>query len=234
VNVNPWISAANFSGLYFDKVSFSDVSEETPFLPSNFYSALKEGSFVIPLPSFLSDFDTLFSEEAMIAGSQEYNYNLFQPAYLSVYKNAIFEVPYNGGTITITIPDNTKITPATGNIFDIAKLVAAAKQASDLSGLPTGTEIFGSAEIGIPNLGLNFDKPIEVKIFVGTDLNGRTLNLRRSISGTGDWTTEGMYLSSNCTVAEGYCTFQTVKASTFVAASIPTGQILPETGNDME
>lgn len=230
VSYNPWASAANLSGLYFDKSSLSGDA----FLPAAFYSALKEGSFIIPLPSYFSDPAILFDEQAMLAGERNYDYDLTKPSSLSVYNKVVFEIPYNGGNITITLPSGTKITPATGNILDIMKLVAQSKQPSSLSGLPAGTEIFGAAELGIPNLGLNFDQPVEIKIPVGTALNGRTLNVRRSVTGTGDWTAEGLYLSSNCTVAAGYCTFQTVKASTFVVASIPGGPILPETGMEVE
>lgn len=234
VNVNPWSSASDLSGLYFDKASFTSLDANDGFLPAAFYTALKEGSFTIPLPSFITDPESLFNEEAMLEGSQEYNYDILKPPYITVYNQVIIEIAYNGGNIIATLPSGTKITPATGSTLDIAQLVARAKETTAISGLPSGSTIYGATELGIPNLGLNFDKPVEIKIYVGTNLNGQTLNIRRSITGTGDWTTEGMYLSSNCVVSGGYCTFQTVKASTFAVAKIPSSQILPETGKDSD
>ncbi|MDH4358487.1 MAG: hypothetical protein OEV37_00865 [Candidatus Berkelbacteria bacterium] len=234
INFNPWATASNLSGLFIDASTFADVElGQSSFLPSQFTAYLKQGSFIVPLPSYISDPETMFDEEKMLGGEDDYNYDITKPPYLDVYRKVVFEIPNNGGNIVITIPDDTRISPATGNEIDISKLLAQAKLTSALTGLPSGSEVFGAAELGIPNLGLNFSKSVEIKIYVGTSLNGRTLSVRRSISGTGDWTTEGIEVS-DCTINEGYCTFQTTKASNFAVANIPSSQILPETGAGAE
>jgi hypothetical protein len=66
-------------------------------------------------------------------------------------------------------------------------------------------------------LGLQFSLPITVSIFVGTELNGQTLNIVRSTSGVGNWTNDGIEPPATCIVANGFCVFQATKASYYAA-----------------
>jgi len=63
------------------------------------------------------------------------------------------------------------------------------------------------------NLGLQFNPAITLKIFVGSSLNGQTLNIQRSISGSSGWTSDGIVAPGTCVVADGFCVFQATKAS---------------------
>jgi hypothetical protein len=67
--------------------------------------------------------------------------------------------------------------------------------------------------------------PITVSIFVGTELNGQTLNIVRSTSGVGDWTNDGIEPPATCIVTNSFCVFQATKASYY--AAIHTSQASP-------
>jgi len=148
--------------------------------------------------------------------------------------SAVFEIPANGGTSQITVPENTVITKTDGGLFDSEAFSSSEIAGSTLSGLASGTVVEGAFQWGIPQVGLSFDPAITMKIFVGTDLDGKTLNIQRSVTGNGDWTDDGIVDPKTCTVTDGYCTFQATKASYYVASTtglvIPVGSVLPVTG----
>ncbi|MBI2074457.1 MAG: fibronectin type III domain-containing protein [Candidatus Levybacteria bacterium] len=124
----------------------------------------------------------------------------------------------NGGTSTVTIPDGTVITGIDGLDFDSSRLATSIPALNSILGLGTGVAADGVLQWGIPNLGLQFSNPITLNIYVGTTLNGQTLNILRSITGTSEWTDDGIVAPKTCVVANGLCSFQTTKASYFVAA----------------
>lgn len=69
-------------------------------------------------------------------------------------------------------------------------LTAEAVTPGSLTGLGTGVVVEGALKWDLENLGLEFNLAITVSIFVGTALNGQTLNVLRSTTGTGGWTNQ--------------------------------------------
>ncbi len=120
-------------------------------------------------------------------------------------------------TFEVLIPADTTISGADGNI-NVTAIQSTLANLSELSGISGMT---GALQFGIPNFGLEFSKPITIKIFVGTDYNGQTLNVFRSTTGSSGWTSDGLSPSS-CLVSSGICEFNATKASYFVAAEPST------------
>jgi len=141
---------------------------------------------------------------------------------LTTSQQIIVQITVTGGTNTITLPADTTITAVNGQNFDATALTASIPDAGTLSGLGTGTVADGVLQWGIVNLGLQFSNPISISIFVGTSLNGQVLNIQRSTSGAGDWTSDGIAAPATCTVTGGYCSFSATKASYYVATHTTT------------
>jgi hypothetical protein len=132
---------------------------------------------------------------------------------------ATITVTNDGGESVVTIPEGVVITRADGENLDTTLLSSSSVDSASLAGLGTGVVAEGALQWGIENIGLEFDPPITISIFVGTDLNGQTLDIVRSTSGSDNWTNEGI-LQASCVVSDGLCTFETTKASYFAATSI--------------
>jgi hypothetical protein len=132
---------------------------------------------------------------------------------------ATITVTDGGGESTVTIPEGVVITRADGENLDTTLLSSSSVDSASLAGLGTGVVAEGALQWGIENIGLEFDPAITISIFVGTDLNGQTLDIVRSTSGSDDWTNDGI-LQASCVVSDGLCTFETTKASYFAATSI--------------
>jgi hypothetical protein len=132
---------------------------------------------------------------------------------------ATITVTDGGGESTVTIPEGVVITRADGENLDTTLLTSSSVDSTSLAGLGTGVVAEGALQWGIENIGLEFNPAITISIFVGTDLNGQTLDITRSTSGSGDWTDDGISPTS-CVVSDGLCTFETTKASYFAATSI--------------
>jgi hypothetical protein len=115
------------------------------------------------------------------------------------------------GVNEIIIPNGTVITSTDSNLT-----INMSKFSSDLSVVTNLNSVQGSLQFGIPEQSLTFNPAITIKIFVGTNLNGNTLNVFRSTNSNGPW---GDPLTT-CTVSAGLCTFTTTQASYF-AATIP-------------
>ncbi|MBI2590734.1 MAG: DUF5011 domain-containing protein [Candidatus Blackburnbacteria bacterium] len=131
---------------------------------------------------------------------------------------SVVSVEDGGGIHSVTVPDGTEITKSNGKDIDITALTAAVPAIDSLTGMNKGVVVNGKLQWGIPNQGLLFSNPISLDIFVGTDLNGQTLDVLRSETGTGNWTNEGIVAPATCLVANGMCTFQATKASVYIAA----------------
>lgn len=142
---------------------------------------------------------------------------------LFILGDSIINVPVQGGTSTILLLDGTVITREDGGSLDGNSLIATSTDIGSLSGLGTGVVVDGALKWGIENLGLNFNPYITIKIFVGANFNGQTLNILRSISGNSGWTNNGIVSPATCVVTDGYCTFQTTKASYYVATHTVSG-----------
>jgi len=128
----------------------------------------------------------------------------------------------NVGSNTVTLPQGTDITKVGGGNFDATSLTAAETAVGSLSGLGTGVVAKGALQWGIASLGLEFNPAISIKIFVGTSLNGQTLDITRSTSGSSGWTGDGIVSPGTCVVASGYCSFSATKASYYVASETTT------------
>ncbi|MBI4029205.1 MAG: fibronectin type III domain-containing protein [Candidatus Blackburnbacteria bacterium] len=113
----------------------------------------------------------------------------------------------------VVLPASTIITRTDGASFDISSLSATSVSASSLSNLGNNTVVDGAIQWGIPNTGLTFNQAITLNIYVGTSLNGQTLNVVRSTSTSSGWTSDGIVAPATCTVTGGICTFQATKAS---------------------
>lgn len=132
------------------------------------------------------------------------------------------------GTSTVIVPRGTMVTKNGEGSFDIALLTSTSVDEGGMSGFASGTVVGGALHWGVPEMGLLFDTPIQLSLFVGADLNGQTLTVQRSSSSTEGWTSDGINGITNdtnqatCVVANGACSFTATKASYYVAQYIPT------------
>ena len=140
---------------------------------------------------------------------------------LLVLASSTIDVQVEGGTSTVSLPEGMIITREDGNNLDVESLTAETATSGSLTGLGTGVVVAGALKWGLENLGLQFNPAITVSIFVGTALNGQTLNVLRSVSGTADWTSDGIVPPATCVVTDGLCTFQATKASYYAATYTP-------------
>ncbi len=112
----------------------------------------------------------------------------------------------------IVLDESTVITRADGQDLNATALASSETDIGSLAGLTEGQVFEAALQWGIPNITLEFNPAITISIFVGTDLNGKTLDIVRSVDGTGGWTNDGI-VSPTCTVSAGICSFQATKAS---------------------
>ncbi|MBI3630774.1 MAG: chitobiase/beta-hexosaminidase C-terminal domain-containing protein [Candidatus Sungbacteria bacterium] len=136
---------------------------------------------------------------------------------LQATQDIAIQVTAGGGMSTVTVPSGTVITTTSGASFDATALAASEPSSGTLSNLGSGVVVDGSLQWGIPNLGLQFSTPITLRVFVGTSLNGQTLTVMRSVTGTSGWTSDGIVSPATCVVAAGVCTFSATKASYYTA-----------------
>ena len=127
----------------------------------------------------------------------------------------------NVGSNSITLPQGVIITKVGGGNFDATALTAAETSVSSLSGLGSGVVAKGALQWGIASLGLEFNPAIAVKIYVGTSLDGQTLDVIRSVSGNSGWTSDGVS-PATCVVTSGYCSFSATQASYYAASQTTT------------
>jgi cysteine-rich repeat protein len=119
------------------------------------------------------------------------------------------------GTSSVFLPAGTVISGITGNL----NLSAFSSEGDSIvSGFESWRIVEGAIQFGIPNFGLSFSNPITIKIFVGNELNGTTLNIMRATSSASGWETSGLS-STTCLVDAGICEFNTTKASYFTTTS---------------
>ncbi|MBI2036831.1 MAG: tandem-95 repeat protein, partial [Candidatus Liptonbacteria bacterium] len=123
------------------------------------------------------------------------------------------------GTSTVELPAGTEITKSGGEAFSALDMDARLVAPGTLE-VGENDVVKGALEWGIPGITLQFSNPITVRIFVGASLDGQTLNVGRSVTGTGGWTTDGIVPPATCAVDQGLCSFQATKAS-FYAATTP-------------
>ena len=132
------------------------------------------------------------------------------------------KVPVSDGNNTITMPQNLTITREDGSEFDpTSDLSAGLVSTSSVLGLANGSSV-GALQWGITGKALRFDSPITIRLYVGTEYVNDTLNIYRSESLSGGWTTDGL-LSTTCLVDNvGICEFKATKASYYTAVLPPS------------
>ncbi len=146
---------------------------------------------------------------------------------LTVNQPFTVNVVNGGGTSKVTLAANTNITAVDGSNFNANALTAGTVDATSLSGLGTGAVVGGALQWGIANLGLQFDQPVSLSIYVENSYNDQTLTVQRSTSGSGGWTGEGITAPGTCVVVSGFCNFNATKASYFVSFATPTPSPTP-------
>ncbi|MDD2224835.1 MAG: S8 family serine peptidase [Candidatus Shapirobacteria bacterium] len=138
---------------------------------------------------------------------------------ISVTNNITVNIGENVAKDTVYLPQGTDITEHDNQSYDASELSARIVDVSTLSNLDSGFVKEAAIQWGIPDKTLVFSNPITITVYVGTDLNGRTLNILRSPNGSSGWTNEGIVSPATCVVSSGYCQFLATKASYFMAAS---------------
>ena len=133
---------------------------------------------------------------------------------LTSIQRIILSVATPGASSTVTIPNGTTFSRVDENTFDASLLSNTVIDTENLSGF-TNSNIIGHAmQWGLPNIGLVFSQPINISLYVGSDYEGRTVNILHSNSTSSDWNTEGLS-AATCVVISGFCNFTTTRASYF-------------------
>lgn len=142
---------------------------------------------------------------------------------LTVMQKINFATFENGKEHNVQLPEGTIIERSDDKEFNWNELSVEAVATNILTGISTDKLIEGAIQWGIPNIELEFSQAITLSIFVGEDLNGQTLNVVRSTSGSGGWTPTGIVPPATCVASLGLCTFQATKASYFATTTnVPT------------
>lgn len=195
-------------------ISVSKTLKALSCYPNNQFSGVASFVYVINLTIGTADLPSLLSLNALDVPDGEATTST--PS-VQATQNITLQVAMGGGTSTVSIPSGTMITTTSGANFNATALVASEPSSGTISNLGSGTVVDGALQWGIPNLGLQFSSPITLSIFVGTSFNGATLNVKRSVTGGGDWTDDGIVSPATCVVSNGLCMFSATKASYYVA-----------------
>jgi parallel beta-helix repeat protein len=140
---------------------------------------------------------------------------------LNVNEDTTIKVPIGDINNAVNLPKGTIITKTdTENpTFNASDITASSVALDSLSGFAPGVVLKGAFQWGIPELGLTFTPGINVYIYVGTDLAGRTLSVLHSSSMDSGWNTNGI-ANPTCIVSEdGFCSFVTTRASYFATTA---------------
>ena len=140
--------------------------------------------------------------------------------YIKAADRVVIDAIRGSATHTITLPTDTILTKASGASIDTGDLLATYVPPETLSGFEPGAIVRAGVQWGIPGETVNFSKPIAVRLYVGPGLEGRRLNIYRSVTGSTGWTSEGIATVAP-RVSGGFVTFQATKASYYAAVSPP-------------
>jgi hypothetical protein len=141
---------------------------------------------------------------------------------VTVFEDFTVLISVDGGNSSVFLPAGTVITKADGSKLNLTQLSASNISLDILSALGENVVVDGALQWGIPSLGLQFSKPITIKIFLGSAYEGKTLDVRRSVTGNSDWTQDGIDGSLTCVVTSGICEFKATKASYYATTSTTT------------
>ncbi len=111
------------------------------------------------------------------------------------------------GTAQVRIPDDTVITPLSGNM-DFTKLTTS-DSLSIVSGI-TGQNIVASIQFGIIGEPINFSQPVTIIIPTSSASDGQTFDVYKSASANSGW-----IRFTTCVISSGDCLFTTSSASYF-------------------
>jgi len=126
-------------------------------------------------------------------------------------------ITIDDGNSTVFLPAGINITRTDGSNLNLSALTSG-EIIDGLTGFEDWRIVEGAIQFGIPEIGLEFSNPITIKIFVGTDLDGQTLDIFRSTSNSSGWTSDGIS-PATCVVTAGYCEFNATKASYYATTS---------------
>lgn len=133
---------------------------------------------------------------------------------LSLTLSQDLEINTTASGSKVVLTQDTIITRFDGQEFNAASLSSSETDIGLLTGLAEGQVFEAALQWGVPNITLEFSiHPITISIFVGTDLDGQTLSVVRSTTGTNGWTDDGIVSPATCTVSAGICSFRATKAS---------------------
>jgi len=141
---------------------------------------------------------------------------------ITLAQKVIINISTGSGVSSVDLPQGVIIRRSDGSNIDLASLSSTSVAVGTLSGFGSGTSVEGALQWGIPNVGLEFTSPVIVNVFVGSSLNGQTLDVVRSTNGTSGWTNDGIVDPKTCAVSSGMCSFQIVKASYFATTKTTT------------
>lgn len=141
--------------------------------------------------------------------------------------------------VTVTIEAGTEIRRSDGQPFAISDLSMNASATTTVAG--KSETAHGVLQFGLADYGLVFDQSVTISIPVGSDKNGETLDIFRSVSGQSGWTQTGIVDPASCVVSEGLCTFSATQASYYGAyeqsevvssSRSPSGSYMPRIEED--
>lgn len=141
---------------------------------------------------------------------------------ITVQQDTTISIPSGTNQSSVILPTGTQITQTNGNAINSANITASTPSTGAFTSLGANKVVDGALQWGIPGIHLSFSQPITISIYVGTSLNGQTLNIVHSATGNSDWTSDGIVSPATCVVTAGYCTFQATEASYYAATETVT------------
>lgn len=164
---------------------------------------------VVPL-----DLQTLLTENVFVLQTG----SVSATTKITVAQNIEIKVASSSESKIVLVKD-LEISRIDDEVFDANLLTSSKTEAGSLSGLVEGNVVRGALQWGIVGVSLKFSEPIGISINVGGDLNGETLNIVRSVTGTSEWTSDGIVVPATCVVADDICSFQATMASYYAVYS---------------
>ena len=162
------------------------------------------------------DVDSLFADDTYFNISGDFS----NASNLTSNQNITILVTKDNVTSKVLLPQNTKINRLDGQQINTSDIVAQLQNISSFVNVDDQPSI-AVLKWGLTGTNLVFSNNITIELFVGSNYNGQTLQIRRSTSGLdGDWNTAGL-VQTTCVASEGLCIFQTTRASFFAATATP-------------
>ncbi len=141
----------------------------------------------------------------------------------------------NGGQTLITVPANTRFTRSDAQPLDVNAFTAGTVALSSLTGFPADNVPRAAIEWGIRGVEILMDVPVQFSFFVGTGFDGSTLNILRSTTENGAWTSGGITAPATCVVSAGICPFSANKASYYaITQTVSTPPPPPPDGGNSD